>query len=93
MVGRNEEENSRLENLAKDGDLCFYPTRAKGPTGIVRGGLAKNHILVVSRIIARYSDGNLDEELEIAHNRMSENNAEHMAVSPMKDEELSILRI
>ena len=93
VVGRNEEENSRLENLAKDGDLRFYPTEIKGPTGIVRGVLGKNHILIVSRIIARYSDGSLDEELEIAYNRISENKIEHIVASPMKEEELNILRI
>ncbi len=93
VVGRNEEENSRLENLAKDGDLRFYPTEAKGPMGIERGVLGKNYVLTVSRIIARYSDGNLDEELEIAYNQISENNIKYIVASPMKEEELSILRI
>lgn len=93
VVGRNEEENSRLLNLAKDGDLRFYPTEAKGPVGIGRGVFAKNYIFMVSRIIARYSDGNLDEELEIAYNRIPENNIKHIVASPIKEEELSILRI
>lgn len=93
VVGRNEEENSRLLNLAKDGNLRFYPTKVKGPVGIGRGVFGRNHILIVSRIIARYSDGNLDEELEIAYNRIPENNVEHIVASPIKEEELSILRI
>lgn len=93
MVGRNEEENSRLANLAKNGDLRFCPTKAKGPTGIGRGVFGRNSILIVSRIIARYSDGNLDEELEIAYNRIPENNIKHIVASPIKEEELSILRI
>ncbi len=93
VVGRNEEENSRLENLAKDGDLRFYPSEAKGPMGIGRGVFGKDHILIVSRMIARYSDGNLGEELEIAYDRISENKIEHIVASPMKEEELSILRI
>ncbi len=93
MVGRNEEENSRLADLAKNGDLRFYPTKAKGPTGIGRGVFGKDYILIVSRIIARYSDGNLDEELEIAYNRMSGNNIKYIVASPMKEKELSILRI
>ena len=93
VVGRNEEENSRLANLAKNGDLRFYPTEIKGPTGIGRGVFGKNYIHIVSRIIARYSDGNLDEELEIAHNRISESNIKYVVASPVKEEELSILRI
>lgn len=93
VVGRNEEENSRLLNLAKDGNLRFYPTKVKGPTGIGRGVFGRNHILIVSRIIARYSDGNLDEELEIAYNQIPENNIEYVVASPMEEEELSILRI
>ena len=93
VVGRNEEENSRLLNLAKDGDLRFYPTEAKGPVGIGRGVFGKNHILIVSRIITRYSDGDLEEELEIAYDRISENKIEHIVASPIKEAELSILRI
>ena len=93
VVGRNEQENGRLLNLAKDGNLHFYPTQTKGPTGIVRGLFNKNDVLVVSRIIARYSDGNLDEELEIAYNRISGNNVEHVLASPIEEEELNILRI
>lgn len=93
VVGRNEAENSRLANLAKDGDLRFNPSEIKGPMGIGRGVFGKNHILIVSRIIARYSDGNLDEELEIVYDRISENNIGHIVASPMKEEELSILRI
>jgi len=93
VVGRNEAENSRLANLAKDGDLRFNPSEIKGPMGIGRGVFGKNHILIVSRIIARYSDGNLDEELEIVYDRISENNIGHIVASPMKEEELSRLRI
>jgi len=93
VVGRNEKENGRLLNLANDGNLHFYPTKVKGPAGIGRGVFGKNYILIVSRIIARYSDGNLDEELEIAYNRISENNIKYIVASPMKEEELSILRI
>lgn len=94
IVGRNKEENDKLLNLAKENDLCFYPTQVKGPIGIGRGIFSEDDIIVASSIVARYSDGNLGQKLEIAYRQIPESLPKStIIVPPIKEEKLITLRI
>ncbi len=93
VVGRNEEENNKLLKLAKDGDLCFYPTSIKGPVGIGRGIFNKDSLSTASRIVARYSDGEQSEKLKIAHKRITSDRCEFIMARPLREERLKALRV
>lgn len=57
IVGRNEQENQRLLNIAREGDVCFLPLGTTGPSAIARGlnGNMLSEKLCAS-IVARYCD-------------------------------------
>ena len=94
IVGRNEKENNRLLDLAKDGDLSFYPAETKGPAGIGRGEFSKDYILTASRIIARYSDKESNQqELKISYKTMPDQTVSSIAAIPAEESELDNLRI
>ncbi len=59
IVGRNEEENHILKNLAKEEDLIIEP-EVKGPVAVGRGKIAsENEIQTALKIVAYYcKDGN-----------------------------------
>ncbi len=84
IVGRNEDENNRLCNLAKDGDLCFYPSKIKGPVGIGRGVFSQDHLKLAFGIIARYSDGGLAEQIEIIYKELPQKTGNSAVVLPMQ---------
>ncbi len=93
IVGRNKNENNRLLNLAKEGDLLFNPTQTAGPVGIVRGEFAKEILPVVSSIVARYSDSDGNQRLEIAYKRIPDGMVSSILVFPAGEEKLQNMRI
>ena len=93
IVGRNKNENNRLLNLAKEGDLLFNPTQTAGPVGIVRGEFAKEILPVASSIVARYSDSDGNQRLEIAYKRIPDGMVSSILVFPAGEEKLQNMRI
>lgn len=93
IVGRDEEENNKLLTLIKEDDICFYPIKATGPIGIGIGIYSEHCLFTASCIIARYSDGDLSQKIEIGHKRASDEVADSTEVLPMSEESLIALRI
>ncbi|MBU2102719.1 MAG: hypothetical protein ABH865_03435 [Candidatus Omnitrophota bacterium] len=55
IVGRNEDENKRLLELAVPGDFVFEPKELPGPTGLVCGTLDQGLMRRAAGVIARYT--------------------------------------
>ena len=55
FLGRNQEENERLESLWKAPYVLLSPVDFNGPTGILRGLLTEEIIKIAANIIAFYS--------------------------------------
>ncbi len=67
VVGRNERENRRLEQLVVDGDLVCRPKEVMGPVVVLRGsGRADSDPKTAARICARYSDSAEGREVLVA---------------------------
>lgn len=79
--------------LAAADDLCFYPVDVPGPVGIGRGTFNKDLILTAAGIIARYSDGQAHQPVEIAYRRVSQTRAESITTLPLPEGELNKWRI
>lgn len=54
VLGRNQEENHRLEKLAKPSDTLIIPD-FPGPTALVRGKQTKNALSKTKRLMEKYS--------------------------------------
>jgi len=65
VVGRNEMENSELENLRREGDALMGPRGIPGPTVVIPGGGSDTDIMEAARLCARYSDATQGERVTI----------------------------
>ncbi|MCQ9208210.1 MAG: hypothetical protein NG712_02395 [Omnitrophica bacterium] len=93
VVGRNEEENEKLLQLTKKGDVCFQPHRIPGPVGIARGNLDQTLTRLVAQIVARYSDSLQAENVEIAVKDSTQNKIDCIKVDCITENQLEKLRI
>ena len=55
VVGRNESENIRIENLRQPGDWLLEPKDVPGPTGILRYSSVWEELKLAASIVVRYS--------------------------------------
>jgi len=55
IMGRRDEDNTRLESLAKESDLVFFMEKIQGPLAILRGELTDANIQLAASMIASYS--------------------------------------
>jgi tRNA U34 2-thiouridine synthase MnmA/TrmU len=63
VVGRNEIENKRIINLARNGDILIEPVDVPGPTSLLRKNSCssiEDYLKLAIYICARYCDGNGD---------------------------------
>ena len=79
VVGRNERENSRIEELAEEGDTLLSVEGYPGPTALLKGG----GLELAARIVARYSDAPRGVPVTV-----SVKGRGRLTVIPMEDEEL-----
>ena len=93
IVGRDEGENNKLLNLIRDNDVCFYPAKVNGPIGVGIGIYSEDCLSIASCIIARYSDGDLNQKLEIRYKQKPDKVNDSIVALPMEEEELKKLRI
>ncbi len=92
IVGRNKEENERIQKLAQTGDVLFDPVEVMGPTALVRGEIDGEMIYLASRIVARYCDGD-EAQYNISYNNIPAGEANVLCVEPASEKELDHLRI
>ena len=94
VVGRNEKENERLLNLAKENDYIFSPNaELTGPTSLGRGVFNNELIELSCCIISRYCDLNGDVTTEIVYKKVPEEQNLSLRVYPMQDRQIMELRI
>ncbi len=65
IVGRNEEENMRIQEGAELYDLLLYPEDAPGPTGLLSYSASEEHIRQAAALCARYSDRGEDQPVRM----------------------------
>ena len=69
VVGRDEEENKRLLNSIKDGDVVFRVLHYPGPIVIARGKMDISQAEFLAGIAVRYSDANGSPSVEVEYYR------------------------
>lgn len=89
IVGRNEDENKRIEEMADNSDISFYVPDTGSPNAILLGD--KKYTKVAASITARYSDKKKEPKVEVYFKHRGKE--EKIKVKPIDDEELSKWRI
>lgn len=93
IVGRNELENTRLVNFAKNNDYLFYPgEEIAGPTCLGRGSFSEELIRISCGITYCYCDRNNQAEAEIFYKKVGDE-IFSMTVLPLGEEEAKSLKI
>ena len=72
VVGRNEAENGRIEELGEENDTVLVPRGVPGPTALIPGGGNAEEIVEAARILARYSDAKEGEKVRVSVKRAGE---------------------
>ncbi len=72
IVGRNEMENKKLEELAGKGDALLDPRGIPGPTVILPGGGSDTELMEASRLCARYSDAKPEDMVVVEYEQRGE---------------------
>ena len=94
IVGRDEKENYRLVNLAKEGDYLFMPNdKLAGPTSLGRGRFNEELIRFSCSITCRYCDLNDANTADIAYRALPEKEYKLIKALPTPETELEALRI
>ncbi len=92
VVGRDERENSRIENLAQKGDYLFMPIDIAGPTALGRGKFNKGLIRLGCEVTAFYSDVSAGIEADILYKSLPEED-KIMKVFPLREELIFNFRV
>ncbi len=94
VVGRNEKENERLLNLARENDYLFMPTdKLAGPTSLGRGAFSEELIRLSCSITCRYCDFNGNTNIDIVYRRISEKENKVLRISPIEETVLSGFKV
>jgi tRNA-specific 2-thiouridylase len=89
IVGRNEEENRKIEELAEHAHTLFYVPDTGSPNAILLGD--KKHIKTAAGITARYSDKKKELKVEVHYKHKGK--VDKIKVKPLNDSDLSEWRI
>jgi tRNA U34 2-thiouridine synthase MnmA/TrmU len=93
IIGRNKEENKRLNALAKRGDTSFNVVDHKGPLGIVQGILDEVTKKEAASLCARYSNGKEFPRVKVNYKRLLKGDIKTIIVTPADVPELGVTRI
>jgi hypothetical protein len=93
IVGKDEDDNTQLVSLAKNGDWIFEPDeKIKGPVSLGRGEVLQGQLDQSCKILARYCDGN-NNDLKVSVKRLNSDFEKSISCQALSDKEVSALRI
>lgn len=87
IVGRNQEENEKLETLQQKHDWLFHPKNAKGPITLLRGTKNTKALYTAAAFTAYYCDSQ-DEKICIGYGQNLEQTLE--VPKPTQDQFLAL---
>jgi len=96
IVGRDEEENNRLEDLAKEKDLLLTVRDFSGPLTVIRRNgcdLSESLIETAARLTARYGKGKEQEKLWVNYWPKNSEKKKSILVSPAGEDLVERARI
>ncbi len=93
VVGRDQQENGRLIDLACDEDILFKLHDFSGPLTLVRGEETVDLIETAAKLTARYSKGKEEEKVRLDYWRGSSEEKKSILVTPAGEKLIEKMRI
>jgi len=93
IVGRDKDENEKLERMATPEDFIFYPAEVRGPLAVAKGKLSRDALPLIGGITARYCEKKNGENLGIKYQRKGSEAVWKISATPVSDELLDELRV
>ena len=91
IVGRNEEENDKIEGYAENGDILLEAKQTGSPVVMLRGNVSEDAIEFAGRLTARYCDLKTEPEVEVTVTTGESENK--ISVTPFVESESSKFRL
>lgn len=92
IVGRNEDDNNRIESFSKEGDILLSLVNMPGPFTLIRGEITEEKILTAARITARYGKSQVLPSAKVSIKQpKSDTPSRILDVAPMSQEEVDKL--
>jgi tRNA U34 2-thiouridine synthase MnmA/TrmU len=85
IVGRNHEENQKIERMAASDEFLFYPAVVNGPLALLKGTLSREAVEIAASITARYCKSEEGADVLISY-RTKESNAPFTVTATVVDE-------
>jgi tRNA U34 2-thiouridine synthase MnmA/TrmU len=93
VVGRNEEENQKVQTFSETGDILLKLFRFPGPLSLLRGEAGEKEIEKAAAITARYSKAKDLQKVEVICKKTKEDGDRSLSVSPLSEKEIEELMI
>jgi tRNA U34 2-thiouridine synthase MnmA/TrmU len=93
VVGRNEDDNQKIQAFSQDGDLLMMALGTPGPLALLRGGTGSEEIEKAAAIAVRYGKAKDMKNVEVQYRRVGEDTDRSLWISPVSDGEIKECRI
>lgn len=93
VVGRNEEENDKVQTFSQEGDILFKVSCFPGPLSLLRGEAGEVEIAKAAAITARYGKAKDLEKVEVIYEKVNVESHRSISASSIPDEEIANLMI
>ena len=93
VVGRNEEENQKIETFSQAGDVLLKTVRYPGPVSLLRGEAGETERERAASITARYSKAKGMEKVEVNYRKIEEDQSQSLFASPVLESDIKRLMV
>jgi len=93
VVGRNEEENQKIQTFSQEGDILLKLCRFPGPLSLIRGEAKEGEVEKAAAITARYSKAKDLKKAEVSYKRAKGEGEGFLTVTPLSEKEIEELMI
>ncbi|MDI7261214.1 MAG: hypothetical protein QME90_15020 [Thermodesulfobacteriota bacterium] len=93
VVGRDEEENQKIETFSREGDVLLKTVCYPGPLSLLRGGVNSPELDKAAAITVRYSKAKELDKVEVIYRVGCENQGHYIFVTPIPEIEIEALMI
>ena len=93
VVGRNEEENQKIQTFAQDQDILLKVSNLPGPLSLLRGKPEEGDIERAAAITAYYSKAKDLRKAEVTYKRIGEDHYQSLLIPPILRGEIGGLMI
>jgi len=93
VVGRNEEENQKIETFSQAGDVLLKTVSYPGPVSLLRGEASETEMGQAASITARYSKAKGMEKVEVNYRKIEEDQNQSLFGSPVSESDIKGLMV